>query len=162
MTDMDPIDDATTELFRGLVEAATDADVSVAVAESLTGGLFGFLVSREPGAGNVLVGSLVTYRSSVKRELLGVPEGPVVSAVAARVMAESAYQLLDSDLAVSLTGVAGPARQEGRPVGTVFVGTAGADHPPEAHEHHLDGSPDAIRLAACRAAARHLIELIQA
>jgi nicotinamide-nucleotide amidase len=67
---------------------------------------------------------VVAYDSQVKFDVLDVPEGPVVSEVAARAMAEGARKVLGSDVALSVTGVAGPAEQEGQPVGTVFFGLA--------------------------------------
>ena len=69
-------------------------------------------------------GSIVSYASEVKFELLGVPEGPVVSEEAAAAMADGARRVLGADVAVSLTGVAGPTEQDGQPVGTLFVGVA--------------------------------------
>jgi PncC family amidohydrolase len=67
----------------------------------------------------------VVYSSDVKRSLLGVSEGPVVSESAATEMAEGARRVLGCDIALSLTGVAGPTEQDGQPVGTVWIGLAG-------------------------------------
>jgi PncC family amidohydrolase len=64
----------------------------------------------------------VTYASAVKRDLLGVHDGPVVSETAAAEMAEGTARLLGADVALAVTGVAGPDEQEGQPVGTVWVG----------------------------------------
>jgi nicotinamide-nucleotide amidase len=66
-------------------------------------------------------GSLVSYDSAVKYDVLGVPEGPVVSAAAAEAMAAGACRVLHADVGLAITGVAGPAEQEGQPVGTVFI-----------------------------------------
>ena len=77
-----------------------------------------------PGASDVFRGGVVSYASDVKFDVLGVPEGPVISEAAARAMAEGACRVLGSDVALATTGVAGPAEQEGQPVGTVFIGLA--------------------------------------
>ena len=76
-----------------------------------------------PGASDVFRGSVVSYASDVKREVLGVPPGPVVSEEAALAMAEGVCRVLGADVSVAVTGVAGPAGQEGQPVGTVWMAT---------------------------------------
>jgi nicotinamide-nucleotide amidase len=96
----------------------------LAVAESLTGGLVAARLTTVPGASNWFAGGVVSYGSDVKRALLGVGEGPVVSEVAAREMAAGAARLLHAGAGLALTGVAGPEPQEGQLVGTVFVGVS--------------------------------------
>ena len=76
------------------------------------------------GASAVFRGSIVSYASDVKFDLLGVPDGPVVSADAAAAMAVGARRVLGADVGLALTGVAGPTEQDGQPVGTLFVGLA--------------------------------------
>src|SRR5689334_2099675 len=103
---------------------------TVATAESLTGGLVAGALTAAPGASKVYVGGVVTYATHAKEELLAVPaaiiEGPgVVSAPCAEAMASGVRRLLGTTFGVSTTGVAGPEEQEGKPVGTVFVGLAG-------------------------------------
>jgi nicotinamide-nucleotide amidase len=71
---------------------------------------------------------VVSYASEVKFDVLGVPEGPVVSADAAEAMALGARRVLGADVGLSVTGVAGPEEQEGQPAGTVFVGVAIGAH----------------------------------
>jgi nicotinamide-nucleotide amidase len=105
---------------------------TLATAESLTGGRLASLVTAVPGASRVYVGGVVAYATSVKHDLLGVPDAlvsrhGVVSTECARAMAEAARHRLDATYAISTTGVAGPDTQEGHPVGTVFVGIAGPD-----------------------------------
>ena len=97
-----------------------------------------------PGASDVFRGGIVCYASDVKFSLLGVPEGPVVSADAARAMAEGARRLLGADVALATTGVAGPAEQEGQAVGTVFLGLA-MDDANEAQQLQLPGDRQRIR-----------------
>jgi nicotinamide-nucleotide amidase len=98
--------------------------LTLAVAESVTGGLVSGRLTAVPGASEVLRGGLVSYASEVKQELLGVPPGPVVSEAAAVAMAEGACRVLRADVGLALTGVAGPAEQEGQPVGTLCIGIA--------------------------------------
>lgn len=124
---------------------------TLATAESLTAGLVCATLARVPGASDVLRGGLAAYATDVKTAVLRVDAGlvaehGVVSSQCARAMAMGARGLLSADWAVSATGVAGPDRQEGKPVGTVFVAAAG----PAAvrvRELRLSGSRDEIRLA---------------
>jgi nicotinamide-nucleotide amidase len=99
-----------------------DRGVTLAVAESLTGGLIASRLVNVAGASTWFRGGLVSYASQIKFDLLDVPEGPVVSAEAAEAMASGVRKLLDSDIGLSVTGVAGPDEQDGQPPGTVFVG----------------------------------------
>lgn len=147
--------------FRQLIDLAQKAGLTVGAAESVTGGLLGYLLAREPGAGDVFKGTLVTYRSEVKYDLLGLPRGPVVSSQAAAGMAAAARRLLGADLALSLTGVAGPDEQDGMPVGTVFLALAEANRPTIPTRHCFAGSPDQIRLQAARQASLRALERLQ-
>ena len=97
--------------------------LTMGTAESLTGGLIASRLTSVPGASDVFRGGVVSYASEVKYDVLGVPEGPVVTEEAAAAMAEGACRVLGCDVAVAVTGVAGPAEQEGVPVGTVFFAT---------------------------------------
>jgi nicotinamide-nucleotide amidase len=115
----------------GTMEAAVgsllvDAGATLAVAESLTGGLMAARIVSVPGASRWFRGGVVSYASEVKYDLLGVPEGPVVSASAAAAMAAGVRSRLGADYGLAVTGVAGPEEQEGQAVGTVFVGLASA------------------------------------
>jgi nicotinamide-nucleotide amidase len=96
------------------------------------------------GASNFFQGSIVSYDSEVKFAVLGVPRGPVVSARAAEAMASGARSVLGADVGLAVTGVAGPAEQDGQPVGTVFIGMA-IDNDVEAVELHLPGDRRRIR-----------------
>jgi nicotinamide-nucleotide amidase len=102
--------------------------LTLGLAESLTGGLVAARLSAISGASDVLRGSVVSYASDVKFDVLGVTPGPVVSEAAAREMAEGARKVLGSDIGVALTGVAGPLPQPGEPdvpVGTVCIAVIG-------------------------------------
>ena len=94
-------------------------------AESVTGGLVGARLTAISGCSDVFAGSIVSYATSVKQQVLGVDDGPVVSERAAQQMAAGARDVLGCDVAISLTGVAGPGEQEGQPAGTLFVGLVG-------------------------------------
>jgi nicotinamide-nucleotide amidase len=118
--------------------------LSLGFAESLTGGLMGARMTDVEGASEFFKGSIVSYDSQVKFSVLGVPEGPVVSAAAAEAMASGARRVLGSDVALAVTGVAGPTEQDGQPVGTVFIGTA-IDEDVESVELHLPGDRRRIR-----------------
>jgi nicotinamide-nucleotide amidase len=121
------------------------AGLTLAVAESLTGGLVASRLVNVPGSGDWFKGGVVAYDSEVKYAVLGVPRGPVVTAEAARAMAEGVRRLTGADVGLATTGVAGPDGQEGRPVGTVFLGLALPGEEPEATEVHLPGDRDRVR-----------------
>ena len=103
---------------------------TLATAESCTGGGIGESLTAVPGASNVFKGGIISYCNEIKQKLLNVPdtmleEFGAVSAPVAEAMAKGARIALDADIAVSVTGLAGPSADEfGNPVGTVFVGYA--------------------------------------
>ena len=136
-------------------EALRSLGATVATAESLTGGRLATLFTALPGSSATYVGGVVTYATAAKISVLGVPaelvdEHGVVSEACARAMAEGARSLLGATYAVSTTGVAGPDRQEGKPVGTVYVGVAGPDGT-AVTRLALDGDREGIQLAAVAA-----------
>jgi nicotinamide-nucleotide amidase len=94
---------------------------SLGLAESVTGGLVAARLTEIPGASEVFRGSVVSYATEVKQQVLDVPEGPVVSEDAALAMARGASKVLASDVTMALTGVAGPTEQDGMPAGTLCV-----------------------------------------
>ncbi len=101
--------------------------LTLGLAESLTAGLVAARLAGVSGASDVLRGSMVSYASDVKFDVLGVTPGPVINEEAAREMAEGARRVLGADVGVALTGVAGPRTQEDMPVGTVCLAVVGAD-----------------------------------
>lgn len=114
------VDGDTMESVVGaLIEAQ---GLTLGLAESMTGGLVASRLVNVAGSSAWFRGCVVSYASEVKRDVLGVPDGPVVSEEAARAMAEGASKVLGSDVGLSVTGVAGPAEQDGQAVGTVFFG----------------------------------------
>jgi nicotinamide-nucleotide amidase len=98
---------------------------TLGIAESLTAGLVAARLGSVSGVSDVLRGSLVTYASEVKFDLLGVTPGPVISEEAALEMAEGACRVLGADVGLALTGVAGPDRQDDVEVGTVCLAVVG-------------------------------------
>jgi len=116
-------DDDTMESV--VLDLCRQRGLTLAVAESVTGGLVGGRLTDIPGSSDVFRGGVISYATEVKQTLLGVGEGPVVSEIAARQMAVGARDRLGADIGLSLTGVAGPAEQDGQPVGTLFVGMVG-------------------------------------
>jgi nicotinamide-nucleotide amidase len=118
-------DDQTMESV--VLDLLRERGLSLAVAESVTGGLITARLTDIPGASEVLRGGVVAYASEVKFGVLGVPEGPVVSPETAKAMAEGVRRELGADVGLGVTGVAGPDQQEGQPVGTVHLGIALGD-----------------------------------
>ena len=115
------------------------------VAESVTGGLVGGRLTNVPGSSRVFRGGVISYASDVKFSLLGVDEGPVVSEAAAAQMAAGARRVLGCDVALALTGVAGPEEQDGRPVGTLCVAAAFPDGSTVTTTTTLPGVRDQMR-----------------
>ena len=120
------------DTFAGVVGRALRAKgYTFAIAESCTGGLVGHMITREPGASEYLLVDAVTYANSAKTRLLGVGEEVIrghgaVSSEVACAMAEGVKHVSGADVALSLTGIAGPAGgTEEKPVGTVFIAVAG-------------------------------------
>ena len=136
------VDDETMEDAVGAL--LEQQGLSLSLAESMTGGLVASRVVNVAGSSKWFKGSVVSYASEVKYDVLGVPEGPVVCEEAAIAMAEGAARVLKSDVALSVTGVAGPAEQEGQPVGTVWLGMH-VDGVGEAHHLWLPGDRERIR-----------------
>jgi len=118
---------------------------TLAVAESVTGGLIGGRITNIPGSSEVFRGGVVSYASDVKFDVLGVTPGPVVSERAAIEMARGVRRVLKSDVALAVTGVAGPDEQDGRPVGTLCVGVVLEDGSEHSVTSVLPGQRDQMR-----------------
>ncbi|HLI23885.1 MAG TPA: competence/damage-inducible protein A [Acidimicrobiales bacterium] len=140
------VDDETMESAVGRL--LTDRSLTLGVAESLTGGMVGARLTAVAGASAWFRGSVVSYSSEVKRSLLGVGEGPVVSPEAAEQMAAGARRVLGADVGLGITGVAGPAEADGQPVGTVWVGLALGGEDPFSRRLRLPGPRDVVRQLA--------------
>ena len=114
------VDDETMEST--VLSLMRSRGLTLGLAESVTGGLVAGRLTAIAGASDVLLGAVVSYASEVKFDLLDVPEGPVVSEAAAAAMATGVRGVLGAGVGLALTGVAGPAEQDGMPVGTLCVG----------------------------------------
>jgi nicotinamide-nucleotide amidase len=153
-----PVDDETQALLAERAgELALSQKLTVAVAESLTGGMIASALAAAERSSEWFLGSVVAYASQVKHDVLDVPDGPVVSATAASAMARGVRRLLKADVAVAVTGAGGPSGQDGREPGTVFVAFDGAD------EHRvlrldLDDEPKIVCATSAVASLRVLIE----
>jgi nicotinamide-nucleotide amidase len=119
------------ETFAGVIgRELRKRNLTLAIAESCTGGLVGHMITREPGASDFLLLDAVTYSNNAKTRILGVNEDVIrghgaVSAEVAAAMAEGAKHVSSADIALSLTGIAGPTGgTEEKPVGTVYVAVA--------------------------------------
>lgn len=115
--DGDTMESVVLDLLRG-------RDLTVGVAESVTGGLVAGRLTATPGASDVVRGGVVAYSSEVKFDVLRVARGPVVNEETARVMAAEVRRVVGADVGLALTGVAGPAEQDGRKAGTLCVAVA--------------------------------------
>lgn len=144
------------------VEALRSRGWTLATAESLTAGMLSSTVAGVPGASDVLRGGLVVYATDLKAALAGVPEAVLerhgaVSGETARALAEAAARQCGASVGIGLTGVAGPGRQEGHPVGTVHIGIRVPDVEPWSVMVSLPGDRGAIRTAACSAALDQIL-----
>ncbi|MEK7295443.1 MAG: CinA family nicotinamide mononucleotide deamidase-related protein, partial [Actinomycetota bacterium] len=128
-----------------VIDLLRSRGLTLGLAESVTGGLVSGRLTNVPGASDVFRGGIVSYSSDVKFELLGVQPGSVVSEAAAVAMASGVRKVLDSDVGLALTGVAGPNEQDGQPVGTLCVGLALSDGQTQARTLHLPGGRDQMR-----------------
>ena len=141
------LDDETMEhaVARLLVERGS----TLAVAESLTGGLVAARLVNVPGASGWFRGGVVTYASDLKRTLLDVPDGPVVSESAAAAMASGVRRMMAADVGLGVTGVAGPEPQDGQKPGTVFLAVALGAGEPTVTLVRLPGDRERIRQFSC-------------
>lgn len=151
----------------GVLAAVARSGRSLAVAESLTGGLLAATLVDVPGASTVFRGAVVAYATDLKATLLGVDSallaerGPVDPEVAAQ-MAAGVRVRLDADIGVSTTGVAGPDPQDGQPPGTVYVAVDLHGAPVRVQALRLSGDRAAIREATVQAALSLLCESLSA
>ena len=119
--------------------------LTLALAESVTGGLVSGRLTQIAGASDVFRGAVVSYASDVKHDVLHVSPGPVVSETAAAQMAQGAKDLLGADVGLALTGVAGPDQQDGQPVGTLCVAVVLPDGQVHTKTFALPGQREQMR-----------------
>ncbi len=149
--------DPLVELAGRVLEACTTRGLTLATAESCTGGMVSHLLTEVPGSSASLRGGIVAYSDAVKRDLLGVPADVLaahgaVSAQVALAMAEGARARLRCDLGVSVTGVAGPdGGTPAKPVGLAYIAVAGPGGS-EVERHLWPGERSANKRASAEAA----------
>ena len=137
---------------------------TLATAESCTGGMIGSLLTAVPGSSRVYKGGIISYTNQVKEAQLGVPADMLaklgaVSQPVAVAMATGALKKLGADIAISVTGLAGPGGDDfGNPVGTVFIGYADANIS-FARKFRFEGNRQQVRVAAAEQALRIVLEM---
>jgi nicotinamide-nucleotide amidase len=147
-----------------ILRLLAERNMTLAVAESCTGGLLSDLITSVPGSSASFLGGIICYSNQTKRELLKVPSAMLegedtpgaVSGEAAQVLAEQLLLLLQSDYAISITGVAGPNSVEGKPVGLVYIAVAQKDQPTHIVKVMRTGGRELIKLKAAKTALYHL------
>ncbi|HEX5467363.1 MAG TPA: CinA family protein [Candidatus Limnocylindrales bacterium] len=155
------------ELARGLLERCTADGSTVGTAESCTAGLIGHLLTETPGASAVFRGGIISYSDAVKGSLLAVPADVLaahgaVSAQVAVAMARGARRALEVDLALAVTGIAGPDGGTARkPVGLTYVAVADAAGE-VVRRHQWAGDRSANKVASAGAALALALERLDA
>ncbi|MCM3003685.1 competence/damage-inducible protein A [Priestia koreensis] len=152
-----------TTLPSELVRELEAQKLTIASAESLTGGLFSERLTEIPGTSQIVKGAIISYQTEVKNQVLNVrsetiEKHGVVSEQCAIEMAEQVMSKLGSDIGVSFTGVAGPGTQEDQPVGTVHIAIARKNEKTKAYLLQLSGGRQAIRMRSVRYACQYLLK----
>jgi PncC family amidohydrolase len=162
------VGDAPGVLAARLQAACLARGLTVATAESCTGGLVAHLLTEVPGSSGYLRGGVVAYADEVKRSVLGVPAAVLeahgaVSAQVAVAMAEGVRTAIGSDLGVAVTGVAGPdGGTAAKPVGLVYVAVAGGGAPAEVRRYLWPGDRSGNKAASAEAALELLVARAEA
>lgn len=160
-----PSDAELVRLAAALCEASLAAGVTVSTAESCTGGLVGHVITQVDGSSSYYLGGVVSYSDALKRSVLSVPSQTLerhgsVSAQTAVAMAEGARRAFQTDLAVSVTGIAGPGGgSEAKPVGLVYVAVAGAG-PTAVRRFHWNADRDGNKRFSALAALDLLLAAV--
>lgn len=152
-------------LERRLEKLLKDKKLTIAVAESLTGGLFSKRITDIPESSDYFLGGIVAYSYLAKEKILGVPESilrnkGLVSEETASCMAKNVSLLFNSDIGVGVTGVAGPSAMEDKPVGLVYISVFYNGNT-SVIEEHFTGSRENVRTKAVDAAMELVIKTIE-
>jgi nicotinamide-nucleotide amidase len=164
MTQLFPQD--LIESSEALLERYRQAGKRIVTAESCTGGLLAGLLTEIPGSSDVVERGFVTYSNEAKHDLVGVPlevlrAKGAVSAETARAMAMGALCRASADVAVSVTGIAGPGgATPDKPVGLVYFGLAAVGDPPSHSRRVFGGDRGGVRLSSVREALSLLSEKV--
>jgi PncC family amidohydrolase len=154
------------DVARRLQPAALERGLTVATAESCTGGLVGHAITMVPGSSAYFLGGVIAYADTVKSTLLGVSDEMLqhhgaVSAQVARAMAEGARADTGAVLAVAVTGIAGPdGGSEAKPVGLTYIAAAGPDGV-DVRRHTWSGDRARNTLDSAHAALTLLLEVAE-
>jgi len=149
------------ELAERIAAAARGRRATVAVAESLTGGLLSSRLAEAPAAAQWYRGAVVAYSRHVKHDLLGVPCGPVVSRAAAVAMVRAVAGLLGADVAVAVTGAGGPEPQDGQPPGTVWLAVCRGNAIRATLHRFADPDPATVCERACGQSLIALLDVLE-
>jgi len=149
-----------------IAKAFKDKGLTIAAAESCTGGLFSHLVTNIPGASQFFKGSIVTYTPSSKMEVLGVPgdiikESGLVSAPVAREMSVRVAGIFSTQVGVAITGSAGPTPEEGSKVGDVWISVYRSGTYPTTRPFSFEGDRGKIKEQAVVEALKMVLELLE-
>jgi nicotinamide-nucleotide amidase len=161
------VNTALQALSESVLSACREARLKLATAESCTGGLVAAALTDIAGSSTVIERGFVTYSNEAKMELLGVPAAMIaahgaVSAQVATAMAQGALSRAPVDLAVSITGIAGPGgATPGKPVGLVYFGIARKGGTARVERHTFHGDRAAVRWAATERALELLLEAVR-
>lgn len=153
------------ELATAAIHALCQKGVSLSTAESLTGGGIGAALTAVPGSSQAYWGGVISYTDDVKVNVLDVPREYLtklgaVSAPVAEAMAQGARKKLKTDIALSVTGLAGPGGDDfGNPVGTVFIGYCD-EKTCFSRKFCFSGSRETVRTQTCAQALRILLEML--
>ncbi|MED4532442.1 competence/damage-inducible protein A [Metabacillus fastidiosus] len=155
-----------TTIVGELKKLLHEKNLTIAAAESLTGGLFSEQLTATEGASSIFKGSIVCYTNEVKEQLLKVSSETLenegaVSAACATEMADNIRKLTGSDIGISFTGVAGPDSLERHPVGTVFIGISIKDRETEVHEINWAGSRNAVRTRTVKFGCHYIMQILK-
>jgi PncC family amidohydrolase len=147
-----------------LQRALRERHLTICAAESCTGGLVCAAITDLPGSSEYFLGGVVTYANQAKMDLLGVDEETIkrvgaVSREVAEQMAAGARKLFGADVALSVTGIAGPDSEGPKPAGLTYVGAAFEDRV-EVREYHWIGGRASNRVASVEAAIQLAVEVL--
>lgn len=164
---MTTLKDEIVALARTVGEQLAQRHLMCATAESCTGGLIGHLITENPGSSAYFAGAAVTYSYAAKERVLGVDHATLaregaVSAAVAQQMAEGALRLFDADVAVSVTGIAGPGGGlPNKPTGTVFLHCCARDGYARGAHHIWDADRSGNKLLSARAALAMILAYLE-
>ena len=156
-----------TSSIESFCDTLTKSGLKLSLAESCTGGMIGCMITSVSGSSSFFMGSAVTYSNESKERILGVSERSLiehgaVSKAVAEEMALGSLKVYDSDIAASVTGVAGPnGGTEAKPVGTVWMAVTDGKRT-VTYENHFEGSRKEIRESSAETLMAHIIEFISA